>query len=40
VTSDAVKAAGIPLGAEATEASIDALAAATVQLVSGHGMTA
>ena len=39
VTSDAVKAAGIPLGAEATEASIDALAAATVQLVSGHGVT-
>ena len=40
VTSDAVKAAGIPLGAEATEASIDALAAATVRLVSGHGVTA
>jgi uroporphyrinogen III methyltransferase/synthase len=40
VTSDAVKAAGIPLGAEATEASIDALAAAAVQLVGSHGITA
>jgi uroporphyrinogen III methyltransferase / synthase len=40
VTSDAVKAAGIPLGAEATEASIDALAAAAVQFVSPGGQSA
>jgi uroporphyrinogen III methyltransferase/synthase len=35
VTSDAVRAAGIPLAAEASEASIQALADATVKLV-GH----
>src|SRR6185295_14271189 len=40
VTSEAVNAAGIPLGAEASEASIDALADATVQLVGSHGVTA
>jgi uroporphyrinogen-III synthase len=33
VTSDAVRAAGIPLGGEATEASIAGLADATVRLV-------
>ena len=40
VTTEAVNAAGIPLGAEASEASIDALAAATVQLVGARGATA
>jgi len=33
VTSDAVRAAGIPLAAEASEASLDALADATVRLL-------
>ena len=33
VTSDAVRAAGITLAAEASEASIDALADATVKLI-------
>jgi len=33
VTSDAVKAAGIPLGVEADAASIDALTDATIRLV-------
>jgi hypothetical protein len=39
VTSDAVRAAGIPLGGEATDASIAALADATVRLV-GDGRSA
>ncbi|HEX7981711.1 MAG TPA: uroporphyrinogen-III synthase, partial [Gemmatimonadaceae bacterium] len=39
VTSEAINAAGIPLGTEATEATIDALAAAAVRLV-GHGKPA
>jgi uroporphyrinogen III methyltransferase / synthase len=37
VTSDAVRAAGIPLGGEATEASISGLADATVRLVGDAG---
>jgi uroporphyrinogen-III synthase len=40
VTSEAVQAAGIPLGAEAREASIDALAAAAVQFVASREATA
>ena len=35
VTSDAVRAAGITLAAEASEATIDALADATVKLIGG-----
>jgi uroporphyrinogen-III synthase len=35
VTSDAVRAAGITLAAEASEATIDALAEATVKLIGG-----
>jgi uroporphyrinogen-III synthase len=40
VTTEAVQAAGIPLGAEAKEASIDALADAAVRLVGGGEATA
>jgi uroporphyrinogen-III synthase len=37
VTTEAVRAAGITLGAEASEATIDALAAATVRVVGQGG---
>jgi len=40
VTSDAVRAAGLTLAAEASEATIDALADATVKLIGGAAASA